>query len=382
MNRPCRESVTKVTQKGLASREDHIAIDYPWIAGMGTALPENFYGQDEILEAYSARLSADRERALARRLFPKAGVGSRHLARPILEYAEPHGFGKRNRRYQKDALELMSLAARQALESGGVAPEDVSHVVFATTTGLATPSLDAALARDLGLRPSVQRLPLFGLGCAGGVASLARAFDLARLPGSGAVLVVAAETCSHCFIPGDGTPLGVVASSLFADGAASVVLMPPSRSPGSGLVLNARIVDRGSHLIPESAELMGWTFEDDGFHLVLDRSLPALIEANIAPPIEGFLGAHGLTAESTEHLVFHPGGPRILDALLTGLGLESSRVQASWDVLDRIGNLSSATVLVVLGELLTGTAASPGEHALVLAPGPGFSFEFVLLAFE
>lgn len=353
---------------------------HPIIVSTSTAIPPEPTPQSVAYEHFAKVLPDDRTRRKARMIFDHAGVTTRHFSRPRAEYLELSGFGERNRRFQKDALELAIRAGKAALESTSVDRSRVRYLLLSTTTGLATPSLDAPLALALGLPASVQRMPLFGLGCASGAASIARAGALLRGDPDAVALVVAVELCGMCFDPRDSTQLGMVGAALFGDGAAAVV-MAGARVPrpeGSAL---PTLVDSETRLLVGTEHIMGWTFEDEGFRLVLDRELPDVVEKNIAAPIHDLLSRNGLTLEDVRFKIFHPGGPRVIEAVERGLGLPVGTASASREVMAQVGNLSSASVLFVLDRIRRQGEPRPGDHALLIAPGPGFSVESSLLRF-
>lgn len=355
----------------------------PSILSTATAVPPLTITQDQAFEHFAKLLPDDRTRRKARLIFDHSGVRQRRMARTPAEYLADEGFAQRNRRYQETALELATRAGREAL----AAVRDrsrVRHLVLSTTTGLATPSLDAALALALELPATVQRTPLFGLGCASGAASLARTAALLRGDPDALALVVAVELCGHCFDPGDTSQLGIVATSLFGDGAAALVVAG-SRAAASLAGADAivpRLVDSETCLIPASGHIMGWDFLDAGFKLVLDRELPAVVKANVAKPVTALLARNGLTLERVRFPIFHPGGPRVIEAVEAGLGLPPGIAADSRAVMAEVGNLSSASVLFVLDRILRQCAPAPGDHGLVIAPGPGFSVESSLIRFE
>jgi alkylresorcinol/alkylpyrone synthase len=352
-------------------------LNAPSLLATGTALPRRTVTQDEALEHFSALLPDDRARRVARQVFAHAGVRTRRTPRPPEEYLTARGFADRNRRFQEDALPLAIEAARTALVRSGADRARVRHLLLSTTTGLATPSLDAPLALALELPANVQRTPLFGLGCASGAASLARAAALLRGDPDALALVVAVELCSHCFDPLDTSPLGIVAASLFGDGAAAVVLAGSRvTSPPA-----PRLIDSETALIPQSGHIMGWEFEDSGFRLVLDRELPDLAAREVAKPVLALLARNGLSLADVRFPIFHPGGPKVIEAVENGLGLPRGTAATSRAVMSEVGNLSSASVLFVLDRALAETKPEPGDVALIVAPGPGFSVECSLLRF-
>jgi alkylresorcinol/alkylpyrone synthase len=354
--------------------------DAPAILGCETALPAYPCPQSDAWERFAPLLSDPAERRKARAIFRNSGVRQRHLIHPSTEYLTARGFGARNRLYQDAALKLALEAARGALGRAAIDPAVVTHLVVATTTGLATPSLDALMVHPLGLRATVQRVPLFGLGCAGGAGSLSRAASLVANDPDGVALVVCAEVCSACFDPADTSPLGAVAASLFGDGAAAMVIGRGPRAATPGPV--PRVIESVTHLWPDTRHVMGWEFEDDGFRLVLSRDLPEVLVARVAGPVSALLSRHGVSLPDVRFLVVHPGGPRVIDAIEASLALSPGRLAATRATLAEVGNLSSASVLFVLARVLATERPAPGDLALVLAPGPGFALEASLLSFE
>jgi alkylresorcinol/alkylpyrone synthase len=297
---------------------------------------------------------------------------------PPAWYAEPHGFRERNERYVEHATRLGAEVSRLALEKAGLTPRDVDHIVFVSSTGLATPSLDAVLANEMGLPAHVRRTPIWGLGCAGGAAGLARASALARSEPGTRVLLVAIELCSLTFQAGDRTKRNLVAASLFADGAAAAVLEAPAAHDvaSSGA---CEVVATGGTLWPETLDVMGWEIDGDGLHVVFSRDIPAIVRERVRPSLEGFLAKAGLRLDQVRHFAAHPGGLKVLDAYRDTLGLDERAVRHARAVLRAYGNMSAPTCLFVLERLLEEGEVGPGEHALVTALGPGFAVEYVLL---
>jgi alkylresorcinol/alkylpyrone synthase len=320
------------------------------IAAVQTALPAGRHSQQQ-LRAAAARIFGD-SRYLS--VFEHAGVRRRALARPLEEYERPRSFEQRNREATEAALELAVEAAR-GLTRG------IETLATVTTTVLATPSLDTMLMRRLEMDPAVRRVPLFGVGCAGGAAGLARAAELAA---AGPVLLVSAEVCSLTFNPRDASPVNVVASALFGDGAAAVRLEEGARGP--------RVVRSASRLFPDSERVMGWEFTGEGMRLVLSTEVPGMVRRHLAPMVRGFVEDRPIA-----HWILHPGGARVLDAYAEALGLGEEALAPSRGFLAEHGNLSSACVLFILRELWD--RGRPGEFGLVVSVGPGFAGELVLL---
>lgn len=345
------------------------------IESVARVLPRHFASQQSLIEALSrlwssAHFNADRLEALHR----SVQVEGRHLALPLEAYEQLDTFEARNAAWTKAAIELGAEAVSQALSAAQLSPHDVDHLCFVTVTGLATPSIDARLVNRLGLRADVKRLPIFGLGCVAGAAGLARVSDLLRGGGWETAVLLSVELCSLTLQRSDLSVANVIASGLFGDGAAAVVLRGPGQPRKT-----PRIVATRSVFYPDTERIMGWDFVDVGFKVVLSPKVPALVEANLRKDVDDFLSAEGLDRNRISHWVAHTGGPKVLQAMESALELPSSALRRSWDSLRRVGNLSSASVLFVLGELLEDGDARPGDYGLLMAMGPGFCAELVLL---
>lgn len=342
----------------------------PHIAGVGTALPPHVVDQPtvrRIVEGVFPDLSPALRRVLS--TFSHEHIQTRHFVRPPSWYAERHGFGQTNDIFIAEATELATQAARAALFDAELMSEALGAVVVASTTGLATPSIDAAVARNLGCAASVKRMPIVGLGCAGGVNGLARAAELCtvlRAP----VLFVAVEICSVTMQHSDHSKSNLVGTSLFGDGAAAVVIDTVGRYP--------RITKSWSHLFPGTEDIMGWEVVDSGLKVRFSRDIPAFISAHVAPVLHEALSSWGIAQNDIDRLIPHPGGAKVLDAYAELLGIADDELVLARDVLRSCGNMSSATVLFVLERTLR-TWRSEDRRALMTALGPGFSAEFVLL---
>jgi alkylresorcinol/alkylpyrone synthase len=310
---------------------------------------------------------------------------------PLEWYREPHDFGERNRLYIEHGLTLARPACEAALERAGLAPADIDHVVFVSSTGLATPSLDARLAQILGLREDVHRTPIWGLGCAGGAVGVARARDFALADSGARVLLVALELCTLSFQRRDLDRRSLVAAALFSDGAAAAVVSGPeavvSGVPSLGVTAaearnrQARALEllaSQSTLWPDSLDVMGWDVDGEGLHVVFSRDIPSIVTERVRPNLEGFLATQGLSLQDVRHLVAHPGGPRVLEAYGTALGVPPEAFVHAREVLRTCGNMSSPTCLFVLQRLLE-HGVEPGDTAVLAALGPGFASEYVLM---
>ncbi|MFI1714964.1 type III polyketide synthase [Streptomyces litmocidini] len=356
------------------------------VLAVSTAFPPHRYMQHEITEDLVAGLPPGSDRELVRRLHAAAGVESRHLALPLDRYRDLGAFGETNRLFVELATVLGAEAVTRALHEAGVRPEDVDLVVSTTVTGIATPSLEARLAARIGLRPDVRRTPLFGLGCSAGAAGLARVHDFLDGRPGGTALLLSTELCSLTLQRADMSTANLVAGGLFGDGAAALVAVGGDRSSASSRTTSRSagssvpsVVAARSRLYPGTEHLLGWAVGDWGFRMVLGPELPGLVRLHVTEEVESFLAAHDLKPADVGAWICHPGGPKILDALAEGLGLPAPALAASRRSLAAHGNLSSASVLQILKDTQA-DRPPPGTIGLMLAFGPGFSSELVLLA--
>jgi alkylresorcinol/alkylpyrone synthase len=344
-------------------------VDAPRIASAQIALPSNVHTQEEIIDELT-RFGGPAFERFAR----TAGVQTRRLALPLSKYGNLSGFTEANDTYVQVALELGERALRSALDAAGVRPSDVDLIVSTTVTGLAVPSLEARLAARVGLRSDVKRLPLFGLGCVAGAAGVARLSDYLRAYPSHVAVLLAVELCSLTIQRDDRSPANLVASSLFGDGAAAVVAVGSAFPRGDGpAVLASR-----SRLYPDSENVMGWDIGTEGFRIILSTEVAPIAERYLGDDVAGFLGEHGLSRKDIASWVCHPGGPKVIQAMERVLGLDADALDHTRNSLRDNGNLSSVSVLDVLRATM---AAPPGQGArgLMIAMGPGFCSELVLL---
>jgi len=344
------------------------------IAAVRGVLPEHRYAQAELTRAFVRgwELEGGR-RALLERLHRNVGVEFRHLTLPVQRYVEISDFGAANEVYVDGALALGARASATAIEEAGLDPRDIDLILLTSTTGVAAPSLDSRLVERLGLRHDVKRLPLFGLGCAGGAAGLARVHDYLRGWPDHAALLLSVELCSLTLQHDDLSIANFVGSALFGDGAAAVVACGAGRRTGGPTVIASR-----SRFYPETGHVMGWQVSAKGFRVMLDPGIPDLVRTHLAHDVAGFLAEHDLTAKDVTAWVCHPGGPKVLEAIAETLDLPDGALDVTWRSLARNGNLSSASVLHVLRDTLA-LRPEPGTHGLLMALGPGFCAEFVLL---
>jgi len=339
----------------------------PTILAVGRALPPHYADQETLIAAFAEHWS--------RHHFNLERVGGRHLALPIGEYAALDTFARRNEAWQRVGAEVGEAAVRDALRRAGLEPREVDHLLFVTVTGVSTPSLDARLMNRLGLSPRVKRTPIFGLGCMAGAAGVARAADVLRaFPGEVAV-VLSVELCSLTLQREDASMANVIATGLFGDGAAAAVLWGGERPRRPG----PRVLATRSTFYPDTERVMGWDVVDSGFKVVLSAQVPQVVEEHIGADVDALLEDHGLDRGRIRHWVAHTGGPRVLEAFRKALGLPGEAIARSWRSLEEVGNLSSASVLFVLGDLLDAGEAKEGDLGVLAAMGPGFSSELVLL---
>jgi alkylresorcinol/alkylpyrone synthase len=268
---------------------------------------------------------------------------------------------------------LIVEAASTCLDRAGCRPDEVDQVIFVSSTGHATPTLDAHLMNLLGMRSETTRVPIWGLGCAAGAVGLSRAYDHCLAYPSHRVLLVALECCSLTFKVGDISMKNIIATSLFADGAAAVLIGGDSTTEAGPSIFATR-----SHLFPDSYGIMGWEFQDDGMQLVLSPDLPAVVREELPPLVEAFLSTHHLVREDLQHFITHPGGARVVDAYREALALSDGDLLQTEAVLRQHGNISSVSVLVVLEQWLEAGGMATAGNGLLSAFGPGFSAELLL----
>lgn len=346
------------------------------IAAVASALPEHFYDQETLLERLEREWSGRHfNTSRLRSLHENVLVGGRHLAVPLERYDELDTFGKTNDAWIEVALELGARAVEGALEDAGIERDRLGSMLTVSVTGLAVPSLDARLMNRIELPRSLRRVPIFGLGCVAGAAGVARAADYVRAYPDQAAILLSVELCSLTLQREDLSVPNLVASGLFGDGAAAVIVCGDELEDVSG----PRIVGSASVTYPDSERVMGWDISERGFGIVLASSVPDVVRRHLRADVNRFLEAHGLDLADVESFVCHPGGPKVLEAMQEALELDDAALELTWRSLREVGNLSSTSVLMVLEETLRQRRPPAGSFGLMLAMGPGFCSELVLL---
>jgi alkylresorcinol/alkylpyrone synthase len=349
------------------------------LAAVHTVLPAQSYPQHEITAAFGDMCLTDgARRRVLERLHTSAQVETRHLALPLERYGELDGFGAANDAFIEVAVELGTEAVSGALAAAGLDASDVDLVISTTVTGVAVPSIESRIAARVGLRPDVKRLPLMGLGCVAGAAGIARMHDYLRGWPDHVAVLLSVELCSLTVQRDDDSVPNMVASALFGDGAAAVVAVGADRALRDGCDGPQVVASRG-HLYPGTERAMGWDVGATGFRIVLDAEVPALVEQYLGDDVKHFLAEHDLDPHQVKSWVCHPGGPKVLQAVQQALDLEPGALELTWRSLAAVGNLSSASVLHVLRDTIDQRRPETGAPGVLLAMGPGFCSELVLL---
>jgi alkylresorcinol/alkylpyrone synthase len=299
-------------------------------------------------------------------VFANTGIDRRYSCAPIDWYLEPHGWVDRNALYVESAVDLLETVTRKLLHATDLSADQLDSIVVVSTTGVATPSLDALLVERMGLRRDIQRLPIFGLGCAGGVTGLSRAAAMARADPGSRVLFLVVELCALTFRKDDVSKSNIIASALFGDGAAGAILSTDGDGPAIGAV--------GEHTWPDSLDVMGWDIEEDGLQARFAQSIPGLVARDFRSLLDAFLDRHDIDIADIDGFACHPGGAKVLDALEDALDLPRQGLGDSRQVLRDFGNMSAATALFVAGRMRL-----MGRRTLLTALGPGFSAAFLML---
>lgn len=347
------------------------------IYATATAFPPYVMHQAEV-EAQAAQVF-DQNPTYFRRMaaaYGNAGVKKRHSCVPIEWYLQPHGWPERMQLFEENAITLLTEAAKHCLVVADVPARDIAATVTVSSTGVVTPCLDSLLQAPLGLDPKVQRLPVFGLGCAGGVIGLSRAAALAAASPGQWILFLCVELCGLTFRKIDDSKANLIGTAIFGDGAAAVLIKVPDSAKPDGRTAHAAVRAWGEHTWPDSRDIMGWRVEDDGLGVVFSRDIPSLVRKELRPVTDAFLQKHGQSLDRLDGVLCHPGGEKVLAALEEALDLPADALNHARAILQDKGNMSAVTVLAVLDRALN--AGDRGCH-LMTALGPGFSAGMALV---
>lgn len=340
------------------------------LVSVATAVPPYGIAQRDVAaaahRAFGARFG-DYERLA--QVFETSGIRQRYAVRPLEWYFGPLGWPERSAAYLQGGVDLFVDAATRALDAAGILASEVDTVVTVSSTGIATPSLEARAAQRMGFRPDIERVPVFGLGCAGGVCGLSIAARLAQSRPGSVVLLVAVELCSLAFRMDTLTKANIVATALFGDGAGACLLR-------AGEAGTAAIEMSGQHMWPDTLDIMGWSIDAEGFGVIFDRAIPPFAEAHMQPAISAILARSGLALSDVDRLAFHPGGKKVVTALERAFALSPGTLDHERDILTEYGNMSAPTALFVLDRLIA--EGLPGR-TLLTAMGPGFTTSCVSL---
>lgn len=351
----------------------------PTIEAVATGVPAHVFPQElvrQLAREHFAPTFPQIDRYLP--VFAHAQIAQRHFAAPAEWFLQPHSFKECNTLFVQAATELCEEVSRDCLERAELTAQQIDHVIVVTTTGLATPSLDARLINRLEMRPHTRRTPIWGLGCAGGLGGLARAFEYTRAFPEQRVLLVCVELCSTTFQWEDHSTRNLIATSLFADGAAAVVVAGDAAEPRSS-IRPLEILSTQSTLWSDTLEVMGWETVDSGFRVVFSPRIPSIVQQLMRDTVVELLTPHGLALDDVDQWILHPGGAKVVAAYEEALGVDPERLVHTRGVLRDYGNMSSATIFFVLERFLHAGTPAPGEHGLLAVLGPGFSAELALV---
>ncbi|MEO8446902.1 MAG: 3-oxoacyl-[acyl-carrier-protein] synthase III C-terminal domain-containing protein [bacterium] len=309
--------------------------------------------------------------------FDNALIETRNLSVPISYFAENKSFSEKNKKYIEYALKYSVSAINDSLIKSGIYKDDITDIIFVSTTGLSTPSIDALIINKMKLNENIKRWPIWGLGCAGGTAGIAKANVIAKADPDAVVMLVALELCSLTFVMNDMSKSNFIATGLFSDGAAAVLITGDNFENKSKDDVSVRIIDSQSRIYYDSLDIMGWDFPDEGFRVIFSRDIPTVVRENVRKDVDAFLKKNGLNISDIKNFVTHPGGTKVINAYMEALNVEPAKFNNTFETLKDYGNMSSATVLYVLDRFFE--KGFERGHGLMISLGPGFSLELVLL---
>jgi alkylresorcinol/alkylpyrone synthase len=350
------------------------------IASAASAFPKHYYTQKVLLERLQDYWGPQlKNPLLLARLHRNVTVDGRYLAIPAEQYVDIKTWGEANDIWIRVAQELGEQALCRALQTAGLQTSDLGCLLFTTVTGVASPSIDGMLINRMKLPTNIRRTPIFGLGCVAGAAGIARASDYVRAYPKQAAALVSVELCSLTLQREDLSVANLISSGLFADGAAAVIVTGPEFKSSGPEISGPKILATRSIFYPSTEDMMGWNISEKGFRIILSTEVPTLIRENLGRDVDAFLADNGHKRSDLKSFVLHTGGPKVLEASADALGLHNGQLDASWDCLRKVGNLSSASVLCVLEDVMKNRRPEPGTLGLLAAMGPGFCSELLLL---
>jgi len=345
------------------------------IAGVASAFPRHYYRQQEVTGALKRHWGKGLENPeVLDRLLTRVGVDGRYFALPIEAYDDLTTWGKSNNAWIEIAEDLAEQSICRALTRSGLCEDDLDAIFFVSVTGVASPSIDARLMNRMNLRPDIKRIPIFGLGCVAGAAGLARAADYVRAFPNECAVLVSVELCSLTWQRKDLSVANLISSGLFGDGSAAAIVAGSERGVTGPQVLGTR-----SSFYRGTEDVMGWNISEEGFKIMLTPEVPDMVRKHLARDVDGFLADYRLDRSDIDTWIMHTGGPKVLEATAKCLDLPDDALEVSWQTLRRVGNLSSASVLLVLEEFMNRRRPAAGSYSILAAMGPGFCSELVLL---
>jgi alkylresorcinol/alkylpyrone synthase len=347
------------------------------IIGVEAAFPKNYIEQKQISLALKEQWQEEVNPNVLERLHNSVLVKKRHIAMSLAESFSGLSFAERNQHFIDIGLDVAEDCINRLLDKAKLSPTEVSQIIFTSITGIAVPSLDARLMNRIAFKKNLKRIPIFGLGCVGGAASLARAADYLVGHPDEHVLVLCLELCSLTFQKSDHSVANMIASGLFGDGAAAALLAGKNKTKSYNAF--PAIIDNRSFFFPNSENVMGWDITNDGFKIILNADVPKIAQEKIPACIDEFLADYHLSRSDIAVWVAHPGGPKVIEALLAGLKLPADALAISYESLKELGNLSSASVLLILQKTLERLHFKSGQYGILLAMGPAFCAEVLLL---
>jgi alkylresorcinol/alkylpyrone synthase len=345
------------------------------ISGVAAAYPKYCFTQREVADALKTQWEDKVPNpGILSRMMYRVGVDQRHFVLPLDSYLPMDTWGKANNEWIHEAVDLAEKSLLKAVELAGLTLANIGAIFFVSVTGIASPSIEARLINRIKLPLNVKRIPIFGLGCVAGAAGIARAADYVRAFPDQAAALISVELCSLTWQRDDLSVANLISSALFGDGAAAVIVAGANLKTGGPEVLASC-----SSFYPNTEDVMGWDISEKGFRIVLSPSVPDMVFQHLADDVDGFLKSNNLTKADIHSWIMHTGGPKVLAATAEALQLPKGALDASWEALRNVGNLTSASVLVVLESYIRERRPPAGSYSILAAMGPGFCAELVLL---